>query len=581
MAFDAGMAAAVVNELREKTVGAKIEKVFQPSGDEVILVCRRGRDSMRLLLSANPSSARACVSTLEKENPQVPPMFCMQLRKHLCGALITDVCMYGFERVIEIKLSGYDELGFACEKYLVLEIMGKCSNLLMLCNEDGRKKILGLIHPVDFSTSARRQALPGMTYELPPSQDKKDPLSESEQGFAESIKAYPPQRDAWRFVLDTYMGISPLVAREIALMAGAEAVERCSIKMMWRAFSSVMDRIKENTFVPCAVVKDGVPFEYSYIDINQYGTSAEKRVFNSFSEMLDFYFGEREHAETMRAKAHDIKAILSSARHKLQKKLPILRSELLECDEADKFKLWGDLITASIYMLTKKADKCEVTNYYSESLENVVIPLDIKLTPSQNAARYYKKYTKLKTAKKMITEQIQKAESELAYFESVEASLSLAENEADLYEIRIELAEAGYSPKTAMLKKARSHAKFKPKHFVTSGGYECYVGKNNIQNDFITTKLSKKSDWWFHVKGSAGSHVLMVCPPDVEPDARDFTEAAELAAYFSGIRNGENVAVDYTHVRYVKKPAGSPAGFVTYSSNYTAYVDPKCECEEI
>ena len=581
MAFDAGMTAAVVNELYEKTVGAKIEKVFQPSKDEVILTCRRGRDSMRVLLSANPSSARACISTLEKENPQVPPMFCMQLRKHLCGALITDVGMYGFERVIEIKLSGYDELGFACDKYLVLEIMGKCSNLLLLGTEDDKKKILGLIHPVDFSTSARRQVLPGMTYELPPPQDKIDPLTESESGFAERIKAYPPQREAWRFVLDTYMGISPLVAREIAQKAGADVVEKCSIKMMWRAFLAVISRINEKDFVPCAVVRDGVPFEYSFIEMDQYGAAAEKRIFESFSEMLDFYFGEREHAETMRAKAHDIKAILTSARHKLQKKLPLLRGELSDCDEADKFKLWGDLITSSIYMLTKKADHCDVVNYYSESLETVTIPLDIKLTPSQNAAKYYKRYTKYKTAKKIITEQIAKAESELSYFDSVEASLLLAENEADLYEIRIELAEAGYSPKTAMLKKARSHAKFKPKHFVTSGGYECYVGKNNIQNDFITTKLSKKSDWWFHVKGSAGSHVLMVCPPDVEPDARDFTEAAELTAYFSGVRDGDNVAVDYTHIRYVKKPAGSPAGFVTYSSNYTAYVDPKCECKEI
>ncbi|MBR7083007.1 MAG: DUF814 domain-containing protein, partial [Clostridia bacterium] len=265
----------------------------------------------------------------------------------------------------------------------------------------------------------------------------------------------------------------------------------------------------------------------------------------------------------------------------LTKKLALMREEFSECDEAETYKLWGDLITASIYLLTKKSDSATVTNYYSENLETVTVPLDIKLTPSQNAAKYYKKYNKLKTAKKMLTEQIEKAERELGYFETVETSLSMAENEADIYEIRIELADAGYSQKRSSVGKARSHAKFEPKHYVTSGGYDVYVGKNNIQNDLITLKYSKKSDWWFHVKNAPGSHVVMTCNADDEPPARDFTEAAQLAAFWSSRKDGENVAVDYTKIRNVKKPSGAVPGYVIYTSNYTAYVDPICECESI
>lgn len=579
MAFDAGMAAAVTAELRKRITDAKVERVFQPAKDEIILVCRKDRRDIRLLISANPSSARVSITELERENPKSPPMFCMQLRKHLQGAVVKDVYMYGFERVIEISFSAYDELGFACEKYLTAEIMGKYSNVLLLGGESGKKKILGLIRPVDFTTSSRRQALPGMTYELPPPQDKVDLFKESEQSFLSRIRAYPAERGVDKFILDRYLGIAPVVAREISYRAGrAENVGGCSPRIVWKELSELVRVITEGDFTPCMIIDGKKPVEYSFIDINQYGAQVKKQAFESFSTMFDFYFGTKEKADIMREKAHDIEAVISSARHKLQKKIPTLEAELAECDEADKFKLWGDLITASIYMLDKKAEYCDVINYYSEDLETVRVPLDVKITPSQNAARYYKKYTKYKTARTIITEQLKKAESELAYLLTVEAALKLAENEAELAEIRIELASSGYSPKNSAVVKAKAHAKFEPKHYVTSGGYECIVGKNNVQNDYVTTKLAKKSDWWFHVKGGAGSHVVMVCPPDVEPDAKDFTEAAELAAYFSSFRDGENVAVDYTRAQNVKKPSGSVPGYVIYHTNYTAYVDPKC-CE--
>ena len=581
MAYDAAFAVLCVNEMNERTRGAKVEKIYQPSKDEIVLSCRRSGQSVKILISVNPASARVCVSTLEKENPKTPPMFCMLLRKHLTGTVIEDIYTCGFERVIEIKLAAFDELGFPCEKYLTCEIMGKSSNVFLLGGEEGKKRILGMLHAGDFTMGARH-IVAGTLYELPPRQNKRDPLSEREEDFVSALSSYPSDKGADKFIVDTYLGISPLAARECVYRAGgAENVGKCSPRMMWRAFSDIIASVKDGRAEPCAVVIDGRPVEYSFMNIGQYGTAGQAITFSSIGEMLDFYYGERERAESMRARAHDIEAIVSSVVKKLDRKLPTLRAELADCDEAEKFKLWGDLITSSLYMLKTKAEWCDVVNYYSENLETVRVMLDSKLTPGQNAARYYKKYNKLKTAKAMLTDQISKAEAELAYMETVRSALALCESEAEISEIRIELAEAGYSPKTVMINRARAKAKFEPKHYITSGGYDVYVGKNNIQNDYLTTKLAKRSDWWFHVKDSAGSHVVMVCPPDEEPDARDFTEAAELAAYYSSVRDGENVAVDYTKVRNVKKPAGSVAGYVIYTSNYTAYVTPKCDIEEI
>ena len=580
MAFDALMARAVTRELKANVVGAKTEKIYQPSKDEIIISLRVDRRNVKLVVSANPSSARVSLTGIDRENPQTPPMFCMLLRKHLAGTTVEDVYMYGFERIIEIKFKAYDELGFPTEKYLTTEIMGKSSNIFLLGGNE--KKILGVLHPGDITTPSKRRVIVGAPYELPPAQDKVDPNDETEESFTARLGECEKERTVEKYIVGTYLGISPLIAREIAYRAGkADAVGGSSPRMLWRAFSEMVKTASEGATAPCAVVCGDTPKEYSYIQIYQYDNSAKTVMFTTFSEMFDFYFGEREHKETMRAKAHDIEAILSSGRKKLTKKLTLMREELSECDEAEKYKLWGDLITASIYLLTKKTDSATVTNNNSENIETVTVPLDIKLTPSQNAARYYKKYNKLKTAKKMLAEQIEKAERELSYFETVETSLSMAENEADIYEIRIELAEAGYSQKRSSVGKARSHAKFEPKHYVTSGGYDVYVGKNNIQNDLITTKYSKKSDWWFHVKNAPGSHVVMICDADDEPPAQDFTEAAQLAAFWSSRKDGENVAVDYTKIRNVKKPSGAAPGYVIYSSNYTAYVDPKCECKEI
>ena len=579
MAFDAGMAMAVTHELSETLVGAKIEKIYQPSNDEIVLLCRGRGGSRKLLLSASASGARVSITAESKENPKTPPMFCMQLRKHLTGAVISAFRMHGFERVIEMEFSAYDELGFACKKFLITEIMGKYSNLIFAEEKGEGKKVLGAMKSVDFTTSSKRQVLPGMAYELPPSQGKADPLTVTGAEFEQILLAYPAERTAEKFILDSFAGISPLVARELASAVGVLGVRICDIDrtdILWRALKSFRDGLENKEFSPVMLSHgDGSPFEYCFFDIKQYGDAAQKTSFSTFGELLDAFFGTRERAAALRSKCHDMESVISSAKNKLGRKIPQLETELRECEEMDTFKLWGDLITASIYMLQKKAAFCDVTNYYSEDLETVRIPLDSKITPSQNAAKYYKKYTKLKTAKQYLTEQIAKAKDDFSYLESVEEAMGRVETEEDIGGIRAELVLSGYISGNNGKDKQKSRPDKGIRCYLTTLGREFYVGRNNIQNDYLTTKLAKKSDWWFHVKGGHGSHAIMVCDIGEDPDARDFTEVAEAAAYYSGFREGENVAVDYTEVRNVKKPSGAVPGKVVYYTNYTAYVNPK------
>ena len=578
MAFDAGMAAAVTRELEETLVGGKIEKVYQPSNDEIVLLCRGRGGSRRLLLSASASGARVCLTEVSRENPKTPPMFCMQLRKHLTGAVISAFRMHGFERVMEMEMDAYDELGFACKKFLIAEIMGKYSNLIFAEEKGEGKRILGALKSVDFTTSSKRQVLAGMTYELPPSQNKTDPMTVTGAEFEALLLNYPAERVAEKFMLDAFQGISPLVSRELAHRAGVLGMRICEIArtdVLWRALKDFRARIAEGDFKPVMLshAKDA-PFEYCFFDVEQYGTAALKTEFESFGAMFDAFFGARERAAAMRSRCRDMESVIGSAMGKLARKIPQLESELRECDEMDTYKLWGDLITASIYMLRYKAPFCEVTNYYSENLETVRIPLDVKLMPSQNAARYYKKYTKLKTAKQILTEQIAKAKEELQYLGSVEEAMGRVENEDDILAIRAELVVSGYLSGANTKQKQKLRPDKGLRRCLTSLGREFYVGRNNMQNDYLTTKLAKKSDWWFHVKGGHGSHAIMLCEPGEDPDARDFTEVAAAAAYYSGLRDGENVAVDYTEVRNVKKPAGAVPGKVIYYTNYTAYVNP-------
>ena len=577
MAFDAGMLSSSISELKGACLGAKIEKIHQPERDKLVLILRSREGGRRLLIDAGTSNPRLGFTLTQKENPAQPPMFCMLLRKHLTGAKLSEIYQPGFERVAEIEFEAYDELGFPCKRYLIAEIMGKYSNLIFT---DQNKKIISLLRTVDFTTSSLRQLLPGMIYELPPKQEKKNPLEEDEAGFVQSFEGASAEMRGDKFITDTYLGISAAVAREICYRSTRHTdtpLRYCTASSLWSEFSCVMEEIRTGKSSPCVVFDGERPVEYSFTPLTQYGEEALKR-FDSVGEALDCFFETRDHDIRVKQRASDILHILNNAETRLTKKLSIQRTELADCEKGEEYKALGDLITANIYLLQRGMTRVKLTDY-SETDENGdfierEIELDERLTPAQNAQRMYKKYNKSKTAKVELTRQIEKAEAELEYISSVADALSRADGATELAEIREELYSSGYASKmkgyTAQKKKNPVVAKF-----LTDGGFTVLCGKNNIQNDYITHRLAEKNDYWFHTKGQPGSHVVMVCG-GVEPDVADFTQAAEIAAFHSKA-TGENIAVDYTLARNVKKVAGGKPGLVIYHTNWTAYVTPSKE----
>jgi len=576
MAFDAGMLACVLGEIQTQLIGGKIEKIYMPQRDMVILVLKNGRDAFRLLINAGSSSPRLCITDEKAENPATPPMFCMMLRKHLGGAKLTGVDQLGFERVARFTFETYDELGFKTSKYIIAEIMGKYSNLILSDNDD---KMIGILKPVDFTTSQKRQLLPGMRYEVPPPQAKDDPLSASVDSFNRVMGALDPDSSAEKALLHSYLGMSSLTAREIVYRSAGRTdatLRECS-GTLWREFSEYAKSIRNHTAVPYLIVSpEGAPEEYSYMEILQYGNSKKSIRKDTFSELIDSYFEDRSRIDSLRQRGADLIHLLSTALTRIEKKLAVQMKELSECDAGETYRLYGDLLTSNICRLKKGAGSVVLDNYY-EPGTTVEIPLNALYTPAQNAQMYYKKYNKTKSAKKHLTEQIEKSNSELVYIQSVQESLARAENEKDLIDIRQELYMSGYASRMRNFT-VRKQTTPAVMQFRTSDGRRVYCGKNNTANDYLTTKLADRSDWWFHVKNQPGSHVVLTCDGESdEPTDRDFTSAAEIAAYYSSARDGVMVPVDYTRVRYVKKPAGAKPGFVIYTTNWTAYVTPQKE----
>ncbi len=580
MAFDAGMLACVIAEIREKSLGARIEKVFQPERDEIILQMRSIEGGKRLLINAGSNNPRMCYTTEQRENPAVPPMLCMLLRKHLQGAKLTDVRQAGFERVAILQFETRDEMGFSCVRYLIAEVMGKYSNLIFA---NGEMKVVAALRTVDFSTSSLRQVLPGMTYELPPKQDKADPTVLTREEFLAYCAAAPAERPADKWITATFLGISASVAREIVYRAARRTdapIADTDANALCDAFFSVFDMIRSAAFTPCMVLDDGKPIEYAFCELTQYGEAFERQPFESAGQLLDAFFRTRDREQHIKQRAADILRILTNADARIRKKLELQRAELADCERGEEYKKHADLITANLYQLTRGMSRVELIDYedYREdgSFGTAVITLDSRLSPAANAQRYYKKYNKSKTARIELTRQIELGEAELAYIDSVFDALSHAETAADLAEIRDELYRSGYASRMKNYALSRKPSNPTVARFRTTGGFLVLCGKNNVQNEYITHKLAGKSDYWFHVKNLPGSHTVMICDGE-EPDVRDFTDAAEIAAYFSKGADGTNVEVDYTLVRNVKKPAGAKPGFVIYHTNWSCIVTPNEE----
>lgn len=572
MAFDACFMAAVAHELNENILGARVEKIQQPEKDELVFVLHRERESIKLSLSAGANNPRINITSIIKENPKAAPMFCMLLRKHLTGAKITSVVQLGFERALEIEFEAYDELGTLSKKYIIAEIMSKYSNIIFC---DKNKKIINAIKIIDFSTSQKRQVLPGMQYELPPPQDKQNPLEVTGGDFCE-LYDKNTGIPADKFITINFIGIAALTAREIVCQA-----EKADNGSLWNSFNRIINKLRNNEFTPTLICDtDGKPLEYSFMPVEQYGATAQTRVFGSFGQLIDEFYGSREKSGRIKQRSNDVMKLISNIEARLVKKIALQESDLRACADKDTQKLYGDIITSNIYKLKRGMKQAKLVNYYSEDMEEVEVTLDEHLTPAQNAQRYFKRYNKAKAAERELTHQLELAKNELAYIRTVEEEVAKSENEADINEIRRELFESGYASRmkdynnyTVTKKKAPA---VKTLEFKTDGGYKLLCGKNNNQNDYVTTKAASKNDYWFHIKNAPGSHVVMLCAgqDNKEPSVLDFTQAATIAAYYSALREGKNVPVDYTLVRNVKKPGGSKPGFVIYTTNRTAYVTP-------
>ena len=573
MAFDAGILRAVTREIEATTLGGRVDKIYQPERDEIVFVFRADGKERRLLINAGSSCPRMNITTLKSENPTTPPMFCMMMRKHFAGAKLTGVSQPGFERVARLTFECHDDLGFRTSKHIICEIMGKYSNIIVTDSED---KIIGILKPIDFAASTIRQLLPGMKYSLPEPQKKLEPLGLTREAFNEAARAADPTRSAVKFITASFTGLAAVTAREIVYRAGGSidaTLEDCA--------ESLYDKLVEVTSaadvggIDASMAKspDGMPIEYLYVRLTQYEHGCEVITFPTVGALIDEYYMKRAGEERLRRKASDIFRILTAAETRITKKIALQTAELEKCEMGETYKKYGDLITGNIYLMKRGMDKVTLSDWYSEG-EMIEIPLSDRLTPAQNAQAYYKKYNKSKSARVHLTEQLDSARSELEYIGTVFDSLTRASTERELSEIRAELYHSGYASKMKNYTEKKRQAPLIMR-FETSDGHTVLCGKNNTANDHLTTKLANRYDWWFHVKDQPGSHVVLEClPGEDDPSEEAFTEAAMIAAYHSAARDSAGVAVDYTRVREVKKPAGAKPGYVIYHTNWTAYVTP-------
>ena len=563
MPLDALCLTALAEELRPTLEGARIDKIYQPARDEVLLHLRSQAGNVRLLLSARPGSPRAHLTTLVWENPDKPPMFCMLLRKHLQGARILALEQPPLERILTLRMEALDELGDRVERRLVLECMGRSANLLLL---DGEGRILDCIRRVEGDLArGQRQLLPGLFYRQPPESDKLNPFTMDGDQLAAALEN-PAGREPEKLLLDTFTGLSPLIARELAFRAGGAEHLAAELEKLSRT-------VKEKNYTPILLVRAGQPADFTFLPILQYGPATESVPQESFSALLDGFYQRREAADRVRQRGADLVKAVTSARDRTARKLANQRRELEATKDRERLRQLGDILTSNLHVMEKGMAVLRALDFYDPEGGEVDIKLDPLLTPQQNAAKYYKEYNKAKTAEEMLTIQIGKGERELEYLNSVLENLDLAEGERDLQEIRQELADTGYLRRGKTAAKREKRVAGKPMEFRSTAGLRITVGKNNSQNDLLTAKLAHKSDIWLHTQKIHGSHVILWLEGG-QADAQSLTEAAVLAATFSQARDGKKVPVDYTPVKYVKKPAGARPGMVVYTTYQTAVVDP-------
>ena len=547
MALDGIFLYHLKNEIAQFAIDSRVDKIHQPSKDEIIINLRSRQGSKKLLLSCNADAARIHFTEFPPENPAKPPMFCLLLRKRLAGAWVTDIEQDNLERILKINFSGTDELGDKTNYSLIIEIMGKYSNIIFV-GKDG--KIIDSMKRVDENKSHIREVLPGVTYVTPPKQDKLNIFTDDIEKIREKIAQ--SHKGMYKAVLEAIKGVSPIICREFE-------------------YGLTLDEFKKQAQNPTpTVVFTYAPKDFAFIDIKQYDNLATINHYDTFSQLLDYFYYERVRLMRIKARSADLFKTVTTLQERAVRKAINRTQELEDCKDKETYKLFGDLIAANMYRLEKGVPYYDLENYYDNN-KIVRIPADIMLTPSQNSQKYYKEYRKKQVAESKLNEFINEANDEADYFESVIDSLSRAETDGEITAIKAELASQGYIKKGNDKKKEQKS--LKPMHFKTRDGFDVYVGRNNIMNDKLTMKTAKNYDTWFHVQSAAGSHVICETSGNQISDGA-IHDCAVIAAYFSKARESSNVAVDYTLVKNVRKPNGAKPGFVVYDPYKTEFATP-------
>ena len=574
MPLDAITIRALTHELEDVVVGTKIDKVQQPARDMIILTLHGSGHSGKLLISAGTGTARVHIMNSSYENPQTPPMFCMLLRKHLVGARIAALSQPNMERMLVIQLDTYDEMGIKAKKQLIIEMMGRNSNVILT---DGDDLIIDCLRRVDGDMSRVRQVMPGLIYRLPPEQDRPNFFTVSAEEKIALFNGGEPGKTADKWLLDSFSGLSPLSCRELSHLASGETSKplgqfsQNQKEAFLAALRALENRVAALNFEPTMLLVDDKPSDFSFMPISQYENAMQIQRYPDFSSLLEDFYSKRDRQEQMRRKSQALYKSVKNAHERAVKKLAARHEELKKTEDRDKARKFGDLIMANLFRIKKGDRLAAVEDYFDENSPIIEIPLNELKTPQQNAAAYFKEYNKAKTAERYLGALIEKGEKEEAYLLSVLDEIARCEAERDLTEIRRELAQTGFI-KVQKIEKKEKIKESAPLRFASSAGLEILVGRNNAQNDALTTKRARRTDLWLHVQKLHGSHVIISCD-GAEPDEKTIMEAATLAAYHSQGRDGGKVPVDYTQVRFVKKPTGAMPGAVIYTDFKTIIVE--------
>ena len=574
MAFDGITVAALTAELKKTLIGSRIYKIAQPEADELLLTLKTTDGGQkRLFISADASLPLLYFTNYNKQAPMTAPGFCMLLRKHLQNGRIVDVSQPGLERIIRIHIEHLNEMGDLCRKMLVVEIMGKHSNIIFINDEE---MIIDSIKHISGMVSSVREVLPGRNYFIPITQEKADPLTVTKEAFHAAVtgRAMP----IYKALYTSFTGLSPVISQEICVRAGIDGDASTAVftqaddgavllSRLYTAFLTVMTSVKEGTFSPSIFYENGAPVEFSALPLISYEMN-EKKEFASISELLEQYYAEKNKITRIRQKSADLRKIVQTALERNVKKYDLQIRQMQDTEKKDKYRIYGELLNTYGYGVAPGAKSMEALNYYTN--EMITIPLDPQLSPSENAKKYFDKYGKLKRTYEALTTLTAEVKEEIDHLESIQNALDIALLEEDLTQIKEEMIESGYIRRKGGTKKAKITSK--PFHYLSSDGFHIYVGKNNFQNDELTFKFAVGNDWWFHAKGMPGSHVVVKTNGEELPDST-FEDAARLAAFYSKGKGLEKVEIDYTEKKNVKKPNGSKPGFVVYYTNYSMMID--------